>query len=305
MKNIGIVITYFGKFPEWTDLFFETLKQNPTIDFIFFTDCNTQAYHAPNLIFHNMHFKEYVALVNEKLPFPFQPQNGYKICDLRPLFGFIHKELLKPYDFYGWTDMDILFGDIRSFYTDDLLSKYDVFSASTLRITGHLALFKNNRYNRNIYKKIDHWKEALLNEAFVGIDENGLMHAYRTTIMDRLHKKYNLKTDNWFSRFLSKRKIRKLYLKNQYTTPFVHAPWIDGTIDSMQPDVWYYKNGIITNQRDKDRRFIYLHFMNFKSSRWRHDGTKAPWEEKERICFVTGEDMKTGIEINATGFVKA
>jgi hypothetical protein len=304
VKKIAILIPYFGKFPEWSDLFFQTLKKNSTIDFIFFTNCDTSRYTAPNLFFNQLTFQEYLQLVNTKLSFAFQPTNAYKLCDLRPLFGFIHSDIFKPYDFYGWTDMDILFGDIRSFYTDEMLEKYAVLSTHAIRISGHMALFKNTERNRLMYKKIYQWQEALQKEKFVGIDEHGITHAYLDTIIDKLNQKFKLKIENTISRFLSKVKRRKLFLKEQYTTPFTTIPWIDGSINSGHPDVWYYTNGTITNERDKGRSFLYLHFMNFKSSLWRHDGTPAPWEGKKEICFASAEDMETGIVINSRGIFK-
>jgi hypothetical protein len=56
------------------------------------------------------------------------------------------------------------------------------------------------------------------------------------------------------------------YFKEQFTTPFAPGQWHDGSKD--HPDVWYWKEGNITNDRDGSREFIYLHFMNFRSIRW-------------------------------------
>ena len=42
--------------------------------------------------------------------------------------------------------------------------------------------------------------------------------------------------------------------------------------------------------------------MNFKSSQWRHDGTKAPWENLNTIYYLSGtDDIKNGIIIDANG----
>lgn len=301
MKKVGVLIPYFGKFPEWSDLYFETLKRNKTIDFIFFTDCDTEKYEADNLIFHKISFADYIKSVNRKIEVRFEPENAYKLCDLRPLYGTIHRDVFEKYDFYGWTDMDILFGDIRSFYTDEILEKYDVISAHEVRISGHLALFRNTEKNRRMYEKIYRWQDALQKKEFVGIDEHGITNAYTNTIFDKFNQKFKTGFDNPVTKFASKLKAEKLYLKEQYTTPFTAIPWLDGTLHSEQPDVWFYRDGRITNERDSDRNFLYLHFMNFKSSQWRHDGTKAPWEGKEKICFAEPQDMKTGIVINKNG----
>jgi hypothetical protein len=296
-----VFIPYFGKWPEWIDLFFETLRRNSTIDFLIYTDCEYQKYRYPNIEFQNCTFAQYVEMANQYLDFRFSPPNAYKICDLRPLFGHIHQKEFAGYDFYGWCDIDLLFGDIRTFYTDKLLSRFDVFSTHNDRISGHFALFRNNSRNRLMYKKIYKWREALQEPKFVGIDEHGITNAYRMTFFDKFSEKFKVKFDNLFTRFLSRRKISKLYMVEQYTTPFIAKPWIDASLHSSQPGEWFYRDGEITNSRDGDRKFIYLHFMNFKSSQWRHDGTKAPWEGKRQICFANKEDMKNGLIISENG----
>lgn len=98
--------------------------------------------------------------------------------------------------------------------------------------------------------------------------------------------------------------MRKLYMVEQYATPFTSIPWLDDTLNSAQPDVWYYSDGAITNNRDASRNFMYLHFMNFKSSQWRQDGTKAPWVGKTNIFTANVEDMKKEIVIDRDGIHK-
>jgi len=288
MRNsIVIFIPYFGKWPEWIDLFFESVRKNPTIDFLIFTDCDTSVAQLPNVRFREMNFAQYIELVNQKIEVNFQPKNAYKLCDLRPLFGKIHQEDFADYDFYGWCDNDLLFGDIRQFYTDG--------------ISGHFALFRNNERNRMMYQNIYNWQAALLHPEFVGIDEHGITNAYKMTFFDKLNEKFNWNIENFITKKLSNSRSKRLYMVEQYTTPFVPKPWLDGTLNSQQPTDWYYKDGTVTNHRDQNRQFIYIHFMNFKSSQWRHDGTKAPWEGKTSICSAQASDMSKGILINPAG----
>lgn len=292
--SICLIIPYFGKFPEWFPLFFETLRRNSTIDFIFFTDCDVSQYNSPNVTFHSISYDDYVSLVNNKAPIRFAPETPYKLCDIRPLYGLIHYEEIKGYDFYGHTDVDLLFGEIRSFYTDQILSKYDVLSTHEHLISGHLGLFRNTKVNRTMYAKLGGWKQKLESSEHIGIDES-IIKAYQKPFVPRTLLE---KISHRFFR-LSPR----LYLKEQYTTPFTHIPWIDGTTYSNQPDVWYYKDGSITNERDGSHSFMYLHFMNFRSDNYRADGSKAPWVGKQKICYATVEDMASGIKICPEGIL--
>jgi len=301
MPSIAVLIPWFGTWPEWAPLFFETVRRNATVDFLVFTDADVEGLEAPNVHVTRLSMADYVALANRRLGLSFAPANAYKLCDLRPLFGAIHEAEFAAYDFYGWCDTDLLFGDVRSFYTDELLARSDVLSTHAHRISGHFALFRNTRRNRDMYRRIYRWEEALADPDFVGIDEHGITNAYLMTVVDRANEKFGWSLSNPLTRALRRRRRRRLHLVEGYTTPFVPRPWLDGTLDSAQPDVWYWRDGRVTNARDGDRAFLYLHFMNFKSSRWRHDGTRAPWEGMERVCRATPADMARGLVVDASG----
>ena len=300
MKTIAILIPYFGKWPEWVELFFDSVERNTTIDFHFLTNCDVTISKATNVFFHEMTFEEYIQNAQRHINVPINIPNPYKICDLRPLFGLIHYDIIKQYDYYGWTDVDLLFGDIREFYTDEILAGHEVFSTHSTRISGHLALFKNTLENKTKYLSIYNWENAVQNPNFVGIDEHGITNAYTMTFFDKINEKFKLSINNFITRYVKKKRLKKLYLIEQYTTPFLPIKWIDGTQNSEQPSKWFYHQGVVTNDRDQ-RNFIYIHFMNFKSSQWRHDGTKAPWEGKEKICFAAVADITGGITIDANG----
>lgn len=299
--SIILLIPYFGKWPEWFDLFLVTAENNSSVHFQFYTDCEIPNPAPANCTFNSMTFEAYVTLAQQKIGKPIQVNNPYKICDLRPFFGIIHQEDIEHYDFFGWTDVDILFGDIRSFYTNELLSKYDVFSTHHDRLSGHLAILRNHPAYTNKGYKIYEVEKALMNPAFVGIDEHGITNALTMTFWDKVAEKFKIPLNFFPFSAIKKVHNRRFYFVEQFTTPFVPKPWLDGSVNSQQPENWNYKNGSITNDRDGERKFIYLHFMNFKSYQWRHDGTLAPWEGK-KCCFASVEQMKNlGLSITPKG----
>lgn len=298
--TVRIVIPYFGRWPEWSPLFFETVRRNRSVDFLVITDCDPEIAASPNLAVRSMSFANYVRSVSVELGVAFDPVAPYKLCDLKALLGELHRVDLDGYDFYGFCDVDVLFGDIRAFITDDVLAGHDVISTHADRISGHLALFRNSERNRQMYRKVYDWRRRLLEPEYLGMDEFGLAHAYLMTTFDRVNEKFGWKIDNPVTQFVSRRRRRRMYLVEQYTTPFVSTPWLDGSRHSAQPAEWFYRDGEITNSRDS-RAFIYLHMMNFKSSRYRHDGTPAPWEDLPAICRAVPSDMVTGIRISPSG----
>ena len=129
MKNkIALYTFYFGKLPDWIDLYLDTLKRNSSIDFFIFTDSEIQTEISDNIFIKRVDYNDYLYEICEKLNVKLKTKSPVKLCDFRPFLGFLHRDIFAEYDFYGWTDVDILFGDIRSFYTDDILQKHDVFS---------------------------------------------------------------------------------------------------------------------------------------------------------------------------------
>ena len=268
------------------------------------TDCAAEQFAAPNIHIRPTSFDDYVKQARSWLGLPFDPPDAYKLCDLRPMFGALHEEEFSGYDFYGWCDTDLLLGDIRSVYTDEILSRYDVLSTHADRISGHFALFRNTRRNRTMYQRIYRWQRYLMHPKFIGLDEHGITNAYLLTVFDKADEKFGWCLDNPVTRLCARRRRRRMYLVEQYTTPFLPKPWVDHSLDSAQPDEWFYRDGHITNSRD-DREFMYLHLMNFRSGRWRHDGTRGPWEDASPICRANPADMETGIVIDKSGIAPA
>lgn len=309
--SIAVVIPFFGKWPEWIDLFFYSCKKNPSIDFIFYTDCTFEKSIDRNLAFIPISFENYAKLVSEILDIKFSPTNAYKLCDLKPYYGFIHKDQLKKYDFYGFGDLDLLFGNIRSFYTEEVLSNYDVISTHDDRISGHLNLFRNNEANRRKAFSIPDWKQKLEAERMVTITENHLTRLYfpifkSNVLIKKLLRRFIgrekvILINNYVNDIYKKTKSykkRKLYFIEQYTTPLTYIYWIDGSLHDAQPDTWYYRDGVVTNDRDVGRNFIYIHFMNFKSPKYRKD-KQIVWEGE--FYDSTISDKVTSVRISKQG----
>jgi hypothetical protein len=70
---------------------------------------------------------------------------------LRPAYGLIFSDYTRDYDFWGYCDIDVIFGNIRAFMTDELLNEYDVISARHDYLTGCFALFRNNQFMKDLF----------------------------------------------------------------------------------------------------------------------------------------------------------
>ncbi len=301
-SRIAILIPYFGTWPEWIELFFHSASLNSDFHFIVYTNCKTTFELPSNVTIHSIEFENYIAFVQKELDFEVNIQNPYKTCDLRPLFGHIHKNDFLQYDFYGWCDVDLIFGNLSHFYTKEILENYDVFSTHGHCISGHFSFFRNNEKNREMYKKIYDFKGALRNPEFVGIDEHGITNAYKLGLIDKFNEKFKTSLLKKLAHKIQNKKLSKIYLNEEYTTPFVDKPWIDGTLNSEQPNTWFWEKGEVNNQRDGGKNFPYIHFMNFRSSKWRKNSTEAPWKNLSQIVSANLEEMKCfGLQIDENG----
>lgn len=97
--------------------------------------------------------------------------NPYKICDCKPLYGAAFRDALCGYTHWGFCDVDVLWGDIRSFLTDNLLSCYDIISTGTGWISGACSMFRNTEALRNLWRDIPRYVELLADPAYRSVDE--------------------------------------------------------------------------------------------------------------------------------------
>ena len=176
---------------------------------------------------------------------------------------------------YGHCDIDLIFGNIRAFYTDALLEKYEVLSTHADRLSGHLAVMRNTEFNRTAFRRIRSWKRKAPDPYNYGIDEYRFGNVFvRPTLWRRL----------------TERRVPTLF-EERYTTPLTRMPWLDGTAN--YPERWFWRNGRLTAERYEDREFIYIHFMNWKAStshRVRGGHSIAPWSKLERVVSMDWRD---------------
>lgn len=257
-SKICILMPYFGVWPFWIDLYFQSCKFNEDIDWFFFSDCGKRDIFPNNVYYHEISFDEYKKIVSEKLKINFNPSSAYKICDIRPAFGFIHEDIIANYDFWGFGDLDLLYGDLREFYTEELLSKYDVFSNHATRISGHLSLFRNNVLTKYAYLKIKNWEALFSDKKHFAVDERAFSKVFLK------HKNLPLKVRNFLNKLYPLN--RKAFFYESYTTPNGCIKWKDGTFNF--PEKWFWEKGKIYNSFDH-QYYPYFHFALWKKESWK------------------------------------
>jgi len=205
------------------------------------------------------------------------------------MLGIVHDDLVSCYDFFGWGDLDVIYGDIRATYTEEVLGKNVISSHSSI-CSGHLALFKNERWIREAYTLLTTWRSRLEDpgpfEWHDSLDEAHLSAIFSPD--RRIRYKFGPKC-------LSARPDPIYWTDNhfveQWSTPFVPGPWIDG--EQEHPETWFWTDGILTNSLNGSRSFPYLHLMNFNSKRWLNPAYRSAktWDELPAVCHFDAREI--------------
>ena len=169
MQKIVIIFPYFGTLPVQYKMWRASALQNLSVSFMFFTDADVES--AKNIIVHKMQFDEFQQLVQKAFDFNIVLDRPYKLCEYKQAYGYILQNYIKDYDFWGFGDLDLVYGDIRNFLTDSVL-KYKF-----LLGWGHLTLLHNDEdTNTYFMKQVDgyqNYKDAFTTNKITFFDEYG------------------------------------------------------------------------------------------------------------------------------------
>lgn len=284
MKHrIAVLIPYFGQWPAWIDFFVETCRANRSIDWILFSDSEPPQNRAPNVRHARMAFDEYKRTVGGALGISLDAISPYELCDIRPALAFAHADLVRGYDFVGFGDLDVVYGDIRAFYDQDLLDRYDVLSSHPDRVSGHFCLMRNREDIVLAFRRSRGWKAAMQRPDYVNFDERdfyNLLRGAKARLLGRLGKQ-----------------PPRCLFREAYSTP--------AATNAMR---WYWENGRLTNEFYPQHPFMYLHFMSWHSNKWHgsqahvEPGSAAPWSRLAEVVRMDWRDARrNGFMISPDG----
>lgn len=248
MKKIKFINCYFGEWPVWFDGFLLSCKYNKNIDWLFFTDCKIPKNYPSNVKFVKCSMNYLSKLATKKVKFKVKIKRPYKFCDLKPAYGLVFEDYLKNYDFWGMCDIDIIFGDIKKFVTDDMLDKYDVISSRKENISGHFSLFRNNDEINNIFPSLPNCEFKINQDKSQILDEAD---------MDRYFKenknRYKIYWDTWMFNFPSEvqgKRKKVTLIGGPGEVYFKKCPW------------FWNKGKLFLDSGET----MYLHFIDWKKS---------------------------------------
>lgn len=247
MKSIVLINCYFGKLPEYFDLFLKSCKYNPTIDFYIYTDCEYSSV-PQNVYIKKYSFEELKEKIQNKFDFDIVLNNPYKLCDYKPTYGFVFENEIKKYDFWGYCDIDLLFGNIRKFLNEKILNEYE-----KIYQLGHLTLYRNTYDNNRIFMKEGepYYKEVFSTNTIEVFDEAfGIQKKF-----ERENKKIYIQRDY--------ADISPRYYRFKLSDYFIDIKPKD---NNYKHQIFMYDKGSVYryylyNGKIQKDEFIYIHFQ--------------------------------------------
>jgi hypothetical protein len=269
--RVIFVVPYFGDLPVWLGLFLESCSHCPSFTWLLISDHMPGRSLPSNVYFEQMTLADFNRLARAKTGLAFELVLPYKVCDARPLFGLIFADYLVGYDFWGYTDLDIIYGDLESYFGDfTALANVDVFSAFDDRwLVGHFTLIRNvARLNRL--------------PLAVPLIENLYAAGHPSEFFDEKPYKDVLDAQK-STRIMTVDYKRELQKARCFAGATI---LLEGQIYDEQPtggESYYWREGKVYQRRgDRTREFLYLHFLKLKEPRhWRAFDARTPLDRVE------------------------
>lgn len=169
--KITVISPYFGSFNSYFNYWLRSCANNSGIDWLIITDQTDIEEkiiipHYSNVHFVYQSFDELRTHFEKKLSCKIRLDKPYKLCDFKPLYGFLFQEFISDSDFWGYCDMDVIFGDILSLIPQNTWKDYDKIFAK-----GHLSFIRNRTDINENFFKYGTYKKVISSPAAYAYDE--------------------------------------------------------------------------------------------------------------------------------------
>ena len=191
--RIWLFVPYFGAFPNYFQLYLDSLRENADCLSVFLmTDNSLSGYQVPdNLIPIQLTLsalrEKAARLINHEFGMNVQPDallnQPYKLCDFRIMYPELFRDVSEQYgvtddDFLGWGDCDLIYGRFSDFL--DMKEDYQIIGG----FHGHFTALRNTHSFRKLFKAVEGLPRLLVDEKSHLVDEI----AFRKPLLDFLER---------------------------------------------------------------------------------------------------------------------
>src|SRR5215218_3429190 len=144
--SVRLVVPHFGARPSYFPLVVRSMAANPDVSWLLLTEQPVPDA-PPNVAVQLCKFEDFAERIRSAFDFEISLERPYKLCDFRPAFGEIFADELAGYDFWGHSDLDLIFGRIR----DHLPAA--AFEGDKVLLRGRCSLYRNNAQTAGWYRQ--------------------------------------------------------------------------------------------------------------------------------------------------------
>lgn len=184
-----IIGVWLGDWPVYLPIFMKGVEYNADLNWLIISDNQSCPYSFENLKHISMSRQEIESLAAEKLGFSVPLGNPRKLCDLKPAYGALFEEHLPGYDYWGYTDLDLLTGRLSRYLHPVLAERPDILSFYQNFISGPFCLFRNTVEINNLFRKIPDHEKILKDPKHHAMDENNSSTSHELRRFASLMKK--------------------------------------------------------------------------------------------------------------------
>ncbi|HEY5462610.1 MAG TPA: DUF6625 family protein [Hanamia sp.] len=267
-RSLIILLSFFGEFPWYFNYFLHSCRYNPAINFCIITDNDKIPNKPENVSLITITKKQFKNLATKKLGFSAALIQGYKICDFRPSLGYLFPELIKGYEFWGYGDIDMMYGDLRKFLTTEILDNYDVFSFRPEYMTGSFTVLRNTKKINTLFMQSRDYKTVLSQGEYFNFDECNFIFS---PLQDEIPIDEIPCQIESFTHVVRKKE------KEKYLRGYFDFNLVEGSAGKVK-----WRNGKIIYMNQFEA--ILYHFLKFKD-RCKHNARLIPKNKNEIICF--------------------
>lgn len=263
MKKAAFIIPYFGRIPDYFDLWAQSAGINRDYDFFIVSDLPFDVQGYENIKIIKMTFQELKTRIQALMDFKITLDTPYKLCEYKPVYGHVFAEYIKDYNFWGFCDVDVILGDLNHFITDGMLQDFD-----KLWFSGHFTLMRNNEKMRLLYREkypnVQDYRFAYTTKHICHFDENGtIAYADEYDSDIRFYFRWNFFDTDVYA--------YELLIRNEESC----VVWDNGVLTA------YWDSG------NKSEEFMYIHLQKRKMY-------QRFSEKKERYAIMRDEFMDMG-----------
>lgn len=198
--NKTFVMYFFGRPEPWIDKYIKEvgLLAKDNWNWLMFTDNDMP--NTKNFKTVKMDLEGFKDKIQEK--FGVRPNynltnNEMGFClSYAPALGYMFSDYLKDVDFWGYTNLDVVYGDLSHYLPDKLLKTIDIFGNDPDDTCGPFTLLRNTKEVNELFLEAPDWPICLTDGGNYGFDEQGFS---RTVKKARDEKRLKVKFEFWQS----------------------------------------------------------------------------------------------------------